>query len=158
MPSSRLTSSWMAFACLLICMSLHTGSVDPRGSPAAQHLLTAGPKIRSHVRDGPSAPASLRRKRWHSVEPHDYMLSIYKTFSAAEKLGLNASFFRSSKAANTITSFVDTGKGRLRIFPRSALLWRQYVFICLFHGRSEEATGARQLKDNAGPPLWSHCT
>lgn len=46
------------------------------------------------------------------VEPHDYMLSIYKTFSTAEKLGLNASFFRSSKAANTIASFVDIGEGR----------------------------------------------
>lgn len=46
-----------------------------------------------------------------AVEPHDYMISIYKTFSAAEKLGLNASFFRSSKAANTITSFVDEGQG-----------------------------------------------
>ena len=45
------------------------------------------------------------------VEPHDYMLSIYKTFSTAEKLGLNASFFRSSKAANTIASFVDNGQG-----------------------------------------------
>lgn len=45
------------------------------------------------------------------IEPHDYMLSIYKTFSTAEKLGLNASFFRSSKAANTIASFVDSGQG-----------------------------------------------
>ncbi|KAL0166582.1 hypothetical protein M9458_038426, partial [Cirrhinus mrigala] len=45
-----------------------------------------------------------------AIEPHDYMISIYKTFSAAEKLGLNASFFRSSKAANTITSFVDEGQ------------------------------------------------
>lgn len=45
------------------------------------------------------------------VEPHDYMLSIYRTFSSAERLGLNASFFRSSKAANTIASFVDMGQG-----------------------------------------------
>lgn len=45
------------------------------------------------------------------IEPHDYMLSIYKTFSTAEKLGLNATFFRSSKAANTIASFVDSGQG-----------------------------------------------
>lgn len=52
-----------------------------------------------------------RRTNKDSVEPHDYMISIYKTFSAAEKLGLNASFFRSSKAANTITSFVDEGQG-----------------------------------------------
>lgn len=46
-----------------------------------------------------------------AIVPHDYMLSIYRTYSAAEKLGLNASFFRSSKSANTITSFVDRGTG-----------------------------------------------
>lgn len=46
-----------------------------------------------------------------AIIPHDYMLSIYRTYSTAEKLGLNASFFRSSKSANTITSFVDRGKG-----------------------------------------------
>lgn len=45
------------------------------------------------------------------IVPHEYMLSIYRTYSAAEKLGLNASFFRSSKSANTITSFVDRGTG-----------------------------------------------
>jgi growth differentiation factor 5/6/7 len=46
-----------------------------------------------------------------AIVPHDYMLSIYRTYSAAERLGLNASFFRSSKSANTITSFVDRGTG-----------------------------------------------
>lgn len=46
-----------------------------------------------------------------AIVPHEYMLSIYRTYSAAEKLGLNASFFRSSKFANTITSFVDRGTG-----------------------------------------------
>lgn len=46
-----------------------------------------------------------------AVVPHEYMLSIYRTYSTAEKLGLNASFFRSSKFANTITSFVDRGTG-----------------------------------------------
>jgi growth differentiation factor 5/6/7 len=46
------------------------------------------------------------------VVPHEYMLSIYKTYSIAEKLGINASFFQSSKSANTITSFVDRGLGK----------------------------------------------
>jgi growth differentiation factor 5/6/7 len=46
-----------------------------------------------------------------AIVPHDYMLSIYRTYSAAERLGLNASFSRSSKSANTITSFVDRGTG-----------------------------------------------
>ncbi|KAM3613965.1 uncharacterized protein V6R79_007676 [Siganus canaliculatus] len=61
-----------------------------------------------------------------AIVPHDYMLSIYRTYSAAEKLGLNASFFRSSKSANTITSFVDRGTDKeelvgaeLRIFRRA---------------------------------------
>uniref|UniRef100_A0A3B4DF06 TGF-beta family profile domain-containing protein n=1 Tax=Pygocentrus nattereri TaxID=42514 RepID=A0A3B4DF06_PYGNA len=113
----------MAFAFLLSCA--HSVSVDPKGSPAAQLLLPAGPKGRNRVREGLPAPASARRKRWHSVEPHDYMLSIYKTFSAAEKLGLNASFFRSSKAANTITSFVDQGQDD----PSTSPLWKQkYLF------------------------------
>ncbi|XP_042280995.1 growth/differentiation factor 6-A isoform X2 [Thunnus maccoyii] len=60
------------------------------------------------------------------IVPHEYMLSIYRTYSAAEKLGLNASFFRSSKSANTITSFVDRGTDKeelvgaeLRIFRRA---------------------------------------
>ncbi|XP_062842239.1 growth/differentiation factor 6-B [Trichomycterus rosablanca] len=61
----------------------------------------------------------------HSLEPHEYMLSIYKTFSAAEKLGLNASLFRSSKAANTITSFVDLGQDDL---PNSPLWKQKYLF------------------------------
>lgn len=58
-----------------------------------------------------SGDIQSRRAIKDAIEPHDYMISIYKTFSAAEKLGLNASFFRSSKAANTITSFVDEGQG-----------------------------------------------
>jgi len=61
-----------------------------------------------------------------SVEPHDYMLSIYRTFSTAERLGLNASFFRSSKAANTIASFVDNGQGMWRLHSARA---RVCVFV-----------------------------
>ncbi|KAB1257973.1 Growth/differentiation factor 6 [Camelus dromedarius] len=49
------------------------------------------------------------------VVPHEYMLSIYRTYSIAEKLGINASFFQSSKSANTITSFVDRGLGMYHI-------------------------------------------
>ncbi|XP_005422984.2 growth/differentiation factor 6 [Geospiza fortis] len=45
------------------------------------------------------------------AEPHEYMLSLFRTYSIAEKLGINASFFQSSKSANTITSFVDRGRG-----------------------------------------------
>lgn len=60
-----------------------------------------------------SHPSGVHHKEdlKEAIVPHDYMLSIYRTYSAAEKLGLNASFFRSSKSANTITSFVDRGTG-----------------------------------------------
>lgn len=58
-----------------------------------------------------------------AVVPHEYMLSIYRTYSAAEKLGLNASFFRSSKSANTITSFVDKGTGWFLDPVLHDLLW-----------------------------------
>ncbi|KAL1255351.1 hypothetical protein QQF64_013412 [Cirrhinus molitorella] len=74
-----------------------------------------------------------------AIEPHDYMISIYKTFSAAEKLGLNASFFRSSKAANTITSFVDEGQDDLLNSP----LWRQkYLFDVSTLSENVELLGA----------------
>ncbi|ELK08660.1 Growth/differentiation factor 6 [Pteropus alecto] len=59
----------------------------PPQQPQAQELLDRAPR----------------------VVPHEYMLSIYRTYSIAEKLGINASFFQSSKSANTITSFVDRG-------------------------------------------------
>uniref|UniRef100_A0A3B4ZV84 Growth differentiation factor 6b n=1 Tax=Stegastes partitus TaxID=144197 RepID=A0A3B4ZV84_9TELE len=89
------------------------------------------------------APPSLDRNNKatskDSVEPHDYMLSIYKTFSTAEKLGLNASFFRSSKAANTIASFVDTGEDDL---PLSPLRRQQYLFDVSTLSEKAEVLGA----------------
>lgn len=68
-----------------------------------------------------------------AVVPHDYMLSIYRTYSAAEKLGLNASFFRSSKSANTITSFVDRGTGWFQCAARSisSVLRDPVAFFCV---------------------------
>lgn len=65
-----------------------------------------------------------------AIVPHDYMLSIYRTYSAAEKLGLNASFFLSSKSANTITSFVDRGTGW---FQSAGSQYHQQSCIILWH-------------------------
>ncbi|XP_013884927.1 growth/differentiation factor 6-A [Austrofundulus limnaeus] len=74
-----------------------------------------------------------------AVIPHEYMLSIYRTYSAAEKLGLNASFFRSSKSANTITSFVDRGTDN----PLHSPLCRQkYLFDVSTLSEKEELVGA----------------
>ncbi|KAM9310371.1 growth/differentiation factor 6-A [Pholidichthys leucotaenia] len=74
-----------------------------------------------------------------AVVPHEYMLSIYRTYSAAEKLGLNASCFRSSKSANTITSFVD----RATDDPLHSPLRRQkYLFDVSTLSEQEDLVGA----------------
>ncbi|XP_061800779.2 growth/differentiation factor 6-A [Nerophis lumbriciformis] len=73
------------------------------------------------------------------IVPHEYMLSIYRTYSAAEKLGLNASFFRSSKSANTITSFVDRGTDDLL---HSTLRRQKYLFDVSTLSDKEELVGA----------------
>ncbi|XP_061122947.1 growth/differentiation factor 6-B [Syngnathus typhle] len=73
------------------------------------------------------------------VEPHDYMMSIYKTFSTAEKLGLNASFFKSSKAADTIASFVDHGQDEV---PLSPLRRQRYLFDVSTLSKKAEVLGA----------------
>lgn len=73
------------------------------------------------------------------VVPHEYMLSIYRTYSIAEKLGINASFFQSSKSANTITSFVDRGLGkwqRKRPTPLRLELLSQSVARALAGGKA----------------------
>ncbi|XP_047217319.1 growth/differentiation factor 6-A [Girardinichthys multiradiatus] len=89
-----------------------------------------------------SHPASGHHKEEvpkDAVVPHEYMLSIYRTYSAAEKLGLNASFFRSSKSANTITSFVDKGTDN----PLHSPLRRQkYLFDVSTLSEKEELVGA----------------
>ncbi|XP_029591527.1 growth/differentiation factor 6-A-like [Salmo trutta] len=74
-----------------------------------------------------------------AIVPHDYMLSIYRTYSAAERLGLNASFFRSSKSANTITSFVDRGTDDLLHSP---LRRQKYLFDVSTLSDKEELVGA----------------
>ncbi|XP_068615315.1 growth/differentiation factor 6-A [Brachionichthys hirsutus] len=74
-----------------------------------------------------------------TIVPHEYMLSIYRTYSAAEKLGLNASFFRSSKSANTITSFVDRGTDDLLHSP---LRRQKYLFDVSTLSDKEELVGA----------------
>ncbi|KAK1173256.1 growth/differentiation factor 6-A-like [Acipenser oxyrinchus oxyrinchus] len=74
-----------------------------------------------------------------AVVPHEYMLSIYRTYSAAEKLGINASFFRSSKSANTITSFVDRGQDDL---SHSPLRRQTYLFDVSTLSDKEELVGA----------------
>ncbi|MCI4391918.1 hypothetical protein PGIGA_G00140050 [Pangasianodon gigas] len=100
------------------CVPPAAGELRPGAS------LPTSPASFSHTLASSSTKRFPRASK-ASVEPHEYMLSIYKTFSAAEKLGLNASFFRSSKAANTITSFVDNGQDDS---PNSPLWTQKYLF------------------------------
>ncbi|ERE83494.1 growth/differentiation factor 5-like protein [Cricetulus griseus] len=86
------------------------------------------------------------------VVPHEYMLSIYRTYSIAEKLGINASFFQSSKSANTITSFVDRGLDDLSHTP---LRRQKYLFDVSTLSDKEELVGAElRLYRQAPPAPW----
>uniref|UniRef100_A0A8B9VTN5 Growth differentiation factor 6 n=1 Tax=Anas zonorhyncha TaxID=75864 RepID=A0A8B9VTN5_9AVES len=75
--------------------------------PSAWLLLLT--EMSPHFHPEPPLPGGRAPPR---AEPHEYMLSLFRTYSIAEKLGINASFFQSSKSANTITSFVDRGQGK----------------------------------------------
>ncbi|CAL8287173.1 unnamed protein product [Merluccius merluccius] len=92
----------------------HRGARAPQDAGRSARLLLremllASPPVSDRDQDQALRP---REDLKDAVVPHDYMVSIYRTYSAAEKLGLNSSFFLSSKSANTITSFVDRGTGR----------------------------------------------
>ncbi|XP_007886562.2 growth/differentiation factor 6-A [Callorhinchus milii] len=67
------------------------------------------------------------------------MMSIYRTYSAAEKLGLNASLFSATKSANTITSFVDRAEDDLL---HSYLRKQKYLFDVATLSDKEELVGA----------------
>ncbi len=94
----------------------HALAIFPPAAPKSSKVarIYDGQEASKYFKEFYAPPSADRNNKATSkdvVEPHDYMLSIYKTFSTAERLGLNASFFRSSKAANTIASFVDNGEG-----------------------------------------------
>lgn len=83
----------------------------PRRNKGARNSHPDGQRSSAYLKDIFASSGHHKEESKDAIVPHDYMLSIYRTYSAAEKLGLNASFFRSSKSANTITSFVDRGTG-----------------------------------------------
>nr|XP_020452926.1 growth/differentiation factor 6-A-like [Monopterus albus] len=100
-----------------------------RSSKFLKDIFASSHPIVGHHKDDPK----------DAIVPHEYMLSIYRTYSAAEKLGLNASFFRSSKFANTITSFVDRGTDDLLHSP---LRRQKYLFDVSTLSDKEELVGA----------------
>lgn len=81
-------------------------------APLERHEPQPRPQDEPRRRPLQQSQAQEPPGRGPRVVPHEYMLSIYRTYSIAEKLGINASFFQSSKSANTITSFVDRGLGK----------------------------------------------
>ncbi|XP_024060510.2 growth/differentiation factor 6 [Terrapene carolina triunguis] len=101
---------------------------SPRGIPA---LASHQPRLPQEAQPGGKAQ--------QRAEPHEYMLSLYRTYSIAEKLGINASFFQSSKSANTITSFVDRGRDDLSPAP---LRRQKYLFDVSTLSDKEELVGA----------------
>ncbi|NWH58137.1 GDF6 factor, partial [Geococcyx californianus] len=117
----------------------------PASLPATAEL--AAPSKGGRGRKVPRSPRESRpRPEGHAAgrvlpraEPHEYMLSLFRTYSIAEKLGINASFFQSSKSANTITSFVDRGRDDL---PPAPLRRQHYVFDVSTLSDTEELVGA----------------
>ncbi|XP_053323273.1 growth/differentiation factor 6 [Spea bombifrons] len=125
-------------AALLLCFFLWDIPCFQQASiPSSQQLPRA---IRRQRREGklPSAD-SQEQPRLVPVVPHEYMLSIYRTFSTAEKLGINASFFQSSKSANTITSFVDRQQDD---HSHSPFKRQKYLFDVTTLSDKEELVGA----------------
>ncbi|NWR87207.1 GDF6 factor, partial [Furnarius figulus] len=136
----------------------------PASLPAASELAASSKGGRS--RRVPRSPRENRpRQGGHAMgralpraEPHEYMLSLFRTYSIAEKLGINASFFQSSKSANTITSFVDRGRDDLSPAP---LRRQQYVFDVSTLSETEELVGAelrlfRRAPRGRPPPAPLH--
>uniref|UniRef100_A0A7N5PAQ3 Growth/differentiation factor 6 n=1 Tax=Ailuropoda melanoleuca TaxID=9646 RepID=A0A7N5PAQ3_AILME len=114
---------------------------SPRDSTTARAPLERH-EPQPRPQDEPRAQQSQAQEppgRGPRVVPHEYMLSIYRTYSIAEKLGINASFFQSSKSANTITSFVDRGLDDLSHTP---LRRQKYLFDVSTLSDKEELVGA----------------
>ncbi|XP_072007561.1 growth/differentiation factor 6 [Engystomops pustulosus] len=117
-------------ALLLCCILWDIPCAQQASIPASQPERALRRQPREGTREQP---------RTVPVVPHEYMMSIYKTFSTAEKLGINASFFQSSKSANTITSFVDRYWDDLAHSPSRR---QRYLFDVSTLSDKEELVGA----------------
>ncbi|XP_073532879.1 growth/differentiation factor 6 [Phyllobates terribilis] len=126
----------LSAALLLFCFLWDIPCTQQASIPANQQDRA---QRRQHREGKPSSAAPREQPRAVPVVPHEYMLSIYKTFSTAEKLGINASFFQSSKSANTITSFVDRYWDDLAHAPSRR---QRYLFDVSTLSDKEELVGA----------------
>ncbi|XP_048353431.1 growth/differentiation factor 5 [Sphaerodactylus townsendi] len=112
-----------------------TGSTDKKVGQSTQRqsgVRTVTPKVQNLGSKGPlkkpgtgnSDASSYKAKktkepvaqkdskdafRHPAITPHEYMLSLYRTLSDAERKGVNGSVKLETGLANTITSFIDKG-------------------------------------------------
>ncbi|XP_048364580.1 growth/differentiation factor 6 [Sphaerodactylus townsendi] len=120
----------LSAACLACCFfwgelpGCQQAAIEPPDPARAPHS--------SSRRQGLKAPARL-------LEPPDYMLALYRTSALAHKLRINASLLHASRAANTVTSFVDRGRDDL---SPTALRRQKYLFDVSTLSDKEELMGA----------------
>ncbi|XP_074068173.1 growth/differentiation factor 5 [Macrotis lagotis] len=83
----------------------HPGAkVPPKGGPSSSTFLLKKAKE-------PGPPSEPKEPfRQPPVTPHEYMLSLYRTLSDADRKGVNGSVKQEAGLANTITSFIDKGQ------------------------------------------------
>lgn len=93
-----------------------TRTVTPKGQlPGGKVSPKAGavpsPFLLKKARE-PGAPREPKEPfRPPPITPHEYMLSLYRTLSDADRKGSNSSVKLEAGLANTITSFIDKGQG-----------------------------------------------
>ncbi|XP_035266476.1 LOW QUALITY PROTEIN: growth/differentiation factor 7 [Anguilla anguilla] len=86
-------------------------------------------------------------RRNGTVIPHEYMISLYRTLSEIERRGTNSTLSRSTRHANTVTSFVDQGRDN-----PSAEAGQRYVFDFSSLSRTDELVGAELRVLRKRPP------
>ena len=102
-----------------------TRTVTPKGQlPGGKAPPKAGsapsPFLLKKARE-PGSPREPKEPfRPPPITPHEYMLSLYRTLSDADKKGGNSSVKLEAGLANTITSFIDKGQGEGAGWPGTA--------------------------------------
>lgn len=94
-----------------------TPKVQNVGSKAPQKKTGAGNSDTSSYKSKKTKEPTAQREskeafRHPAITPHEYMLSLYRTLSDAERKGVNGSVKLETGLANTITSFIDKGQGK----------------------------------------------
>ncbi|XP_030645265.1 growth/differentiation factor 6-A [Chanos chanos] len=126
---------WLSFCFGSILEAVVLGSLQyPSGADDngfASHLAVRNPGERRAVISNDHS--------WNSTSVHipSYMISLYRTLSELERRGINNSRSRSTRHANTVTSFVDQGKDH-----HSSESYQQYFFDLSSLSRTDELVEA----------------